>query len=101
MFFICFVKEISFPIISNKSASTGSNADGGSIQYKKFLFALSSVKESNKDSSASFECISHTDKKLKTIGTIEQKLTVQANDEVFLATKERVNIVEEEAKKNS
>lgn len=33
------------------------------------------------------------------MGTIEQKLTVQANDEVFQATKEKVNSVAEEEKK--
>ena len=87
-----FPQEVSFPT-KHKGSSE--------IQNKKFFFALSSVKESNKDTSASFECISYFDSKLKTIGNIEQKLTVQANEEVFLTTKERVNIVEEEAKKNS
>jgi len=39
--------------------------------------------------------------RLGTVGTVEQKLTVQANDEVFQATKEKVNSVVEEEKKNS
>lgn len=40
--------------------------------------------------------------RLKTMGSIEQKLTVQAiNDEVFLATKEKVASVAEAEKNNS
>ena len=71
-------------------------------QYKKFHFVLSSVKESNKDSSATFECISYANSKLKTLGTIEQRMTVQAvQDDVFQATKERVNKEVEEEKKNA
>lgn len=39
--------------------------------------------------------------RLKTIGTVENKLTVQANEELFQATKEKVNKEAEEEKKNS
>jgi hypothetical protein len=39
--------------------------------------------------------------RLVTVAPIEQKLTVLANDEVFLATKEKVNSGVEEEKKNS
>jgi hypothetical protein len=39
--------------------------------------------------------------RLKTICSVEQKLTIQANDEVFQATKEKVKSVDEEEKKNS
>ncbi|CAF0801379.1 unnamed protein product [Brachionus calyciflorus] len=81
--------EITFPIES-------SNAN-----HKKFYFSLSGVKESNKDISAAFECIHYANNKLKTIGTVEQKLTVQANDEVFQATKEKATKEAEEEKKNS
>lgn len=78
---------------------------------------MSGVKESNKDISAALECIHYTNNKfgysnilkifsnltfrLKTIGTVEHKLTVQANEELFQATKEKVNKEAEEEKKNS
>jgi hypothetical protein len=39
--------------------------------------------------------------RLRTLGAIEQKLTVQANDDVFQATKEKVNKEVEEEKKNA
>jgi hypothetical protein len=39
--------------------------------------------------------------RLNIVGNVEQRLTVQANDEVFQATKEKVNSVAEEEKKNS
>jgi len=98
--------EIFFPVESNSKQSshnTSQNSNDPSMfQYKKFQFSLSSVKESNKDTSASFECISYTNSKLKTMGSIEQKLTVHAiNDEVFQATKERVASVVEAEKNNS
>jgi hypothetical protein len=38
---------------------------------------------------------------LKTLGSIEQKLTVQANDDVFQATKDKVKIEVEEKEKNA
>lgn len=39
--------------------------------------------------------------RLVTVASIDQKLNVLANDEVFLATKEKVNSGVEEEKKNS
>lgn len=80
--------EIHFPIVNEGS------------QSKKLYFSLSSVKESNQ--SASFECIAFTNSKLITIGNIEQKLAIQANvEESFKDTKEKMNNVAEEEKKNA
>ena len=76
--------------------------------------------ESNKDRGASCECISYANSKyfrplavkifkicdlnifklrLKTICSVEQKLTIQANDEVFQATKEKVKSVDRNREK--
>ena len=62
------IKEICFPIESNPKQNNASGINNSSnyaslFRHKKFMFSLSSVKESNKDTSASFECISYADSK--------------------------------------
>lgn len=84
--------EICFPI----ETKSGSN-------MKKFAIAISSVKEAMKqDTSASVECVAYQNSKFKKLGTIESKIAIQAiKDEVFQATMEKVNNVEEDKKNNS
>jgi RNA polymerase II elongation factor ELL len=96
--------EVFFPTqsLNEQSALNSSSSNSTDSQFKKFNFSISSTKESNKiDSSASCECICYSNQKLKTIGTLDQKITIQGNEEVFLATKERTLTIAEEQKNNS
>lgn len=70
-------------------------------QTKSFQFGVSSIKGSSKDGTASFECVSYINKRLESVCSIEEKITIQATDEAFQATKEKVTSVAEEEKKNS
>jgi len=76
--------------------------NGGTNTPRKFLFAVSSIKGAKTDGTSSFECVSYSDEKLRSIGTITQKMTIQATDvEVFQQTRDRVKISLEEEAKNS
>ncbi|RNA43427.1 RNA polymerase II elongation factor Ell [Brachionus plicatilis] len=94
-------KKPNIVFTSDKTGEISLPTESTNLNFKKFFFSLSGVKESNKDISAALECIHYNNNKLKTIGNVEHKLTVQANEELFQATKEKVNKEAEEEKKNS
>jgi len=66
-------------------------------QKRCFQFSMSSLQNESK---SSFECIAHCNEQMSVVGTIKDKLTILANDDVYQTTKEKFSLAEEESKKN-
>jgi hypothetical protein len=97
---------------SNKKASLKFCKGTGEIIFsntqtkdakKLFKFGVSNITGSSKDATASFECVSYKNRKLQSLNAIEEKIIVQATEEAFQVTKEKLLSVfkNEEEKKNS
>ena len=107
-----YIQEFMKSHDSNKKASLKFCKGTGEIIFsntqtkdakKLFKFGVSNITGSSKDATASFECVSYKNRKLQSLNAIEEKIIVQATEEAFQVTKEKLLSVfkNEEEKKNS
>jgi hypothetical protein len=107
-----YIQEFMKSHDSNKKASLKFCKGTGEIIFsntqtkdakKSFKFGVSNITGSSKDATASFECVSYKNRKLQSLNAIEEKIIVQATEEAFQVTKEKLLSVfkNEEEKKNS
>jgi hypothetical protein len=107
-----YIQEFMKSHDSNKKASLKFCKSTGEIIFsntqtkdtkKSFKFGVSNITGSSKDATASFECVSYKNRKLQSLNAIEEKIIVQATEEAFQVTKEKLLsvFINEEEKKNS
>lgn len=88
-----FIQVISIPV-----KSSGQSEERQPLQ--RFSFTLSNVDAV--EPQGSFECIRHTkNKSIESLGKIDYKLQIHANDDSYQKTKVKMAVVERESKKNS